>query len=148
MELQQLRYVLAVADTGNFTRASEQCNVSQPSLSQQIINLEKEVGHKLFHRLARKAVPTEAGTTFVDRARRILFEVESATKELSDSPALERRITVGAIPTLAPYLLPGLITRCKKRYPNLQINVQEDFKTVILRGVLDGEIDLAIVPPG
>jgi LysR family hydrogen peroxide-inducible transcriptional activator len=145
MELQQLRYVLAVAETGNFTRASERCNVSQPSLSQQIINLEKEIGHKLFHRLGRKAVPTEAGTTFLDRAQRILFEVESATKELSDSPALERRITVGAIPTLAPYLLPALITRAKKRYPNLQINVQEDFKSAILRGVLDGEIDVALV---
>ena len=64
---------------------------------------------------------------------------------MSDSPALERRITVGAIPTLAPYLLPSLIVRCKKRYPNLQINVQEDFKQNLLRAVLEGEIDLAVV---
>jgi LysR family hydrogen peroxide-inducible transcriptional activator len=145
MELQQLRYVTAVAEVGNFTRASERCNVSQPSLSQQIMNLEKELGHKLFHRLGRRAVLTEAGTIFLDRAQRILFEVESATKEMSDSPALERRITVGAIPTLAPFLLPSLIVRCKKRYPNLQINVQEDFKQNLLRAVLEGEIDLAIV---
>jgi LysR family hydrogen peroxide-inducible transcriptional activator len=145
MELQQLRYVIAVAEAGNFTRAADLCNVSQPSLSQQIINLEKEVGHKLFHRLGRKAVLTEAGSAFLERAKRILFEVEAATKELSDSPALERRITVGAIPTLAPYMLPSLITRCRKRYPNLQINVKEDFKANLLRAVLDGEIDLAIV---
>ena len=80
MELSQLRYVLAVAEAGNFTRAAARANIAQPSLSQQIIKLERELGHKLFHRLGRKAVLTEAGTAFVERARRILFEVEDATK--------------------------------------------------------------------
>src|SRR5829696_6867421 len=98
MEMTQLRYFLAVAETGNFTRAAERSNVTRPSLSQQILNLEREVGHKLFHRLGRKAVLTEAGTAFLERARRILFEVENAAKELSDNPSLDRRITVGAIP--------------------------------------------------
>jgi LysR family hydrogen peroxide-inducible transcriptional activator len=136
---------VAIADTGNFTRASAKCNVSQPSLSQQIINLEKELGHKLFHRLGRKAVLTEAGTVFIERARRILFEVEDATKELSDSPSLERRIVVGAIPTLAPYVLPKLITHCRSRFPNLQIIIHEDFKQVLIHDVLAGELDLALV---
>ena len=80
MDLQQLRYLVAVADTGNFTRAAERCFVSQPSLSQQIINLEDELGHKLFHRLGRKAVPTEAGTAFIERSRRILADVENAAR--------------------------------------------------------------------
>src|SRR3954447_14214002 len=97
MELHQLRYAIAVAESGNFTRAAERSHVTQPSLSQQIINLESEVGHKLFHRLGRKAVLTEAGTVFLERAKRILFEVENASKELGDHPALGRRITVGAI---------------------------------------------------
>jgi LysR family hydrogen peroxide-inducible transcriptional activator len=145
MELSQLRYVLAVAEAGNFTRAAARANVAQPSLSQQIIKLERELGHKLFHRLSRKAVLTEAGTAFVERARRILFEVEDATKELGDSPTFERKITVGAIPTLAPYLLPGLIARCRKRHPNLQVNIREDFKTTLIREMLDGELDLALV---
>jgi LysR family hydrogen peroxide-inducible transcriptional activator len=145
MELQQLRYVVAVADNGNFTRAAERLDISQPSLSQQIINLEKEVGHKLFHRLGRRAVLTEAGAAFLERARRILFEVENATKELSDSPSLERRITVGAIPTLAPYLLPGLITRCRKRFPNLAIQVREDFRLDLIHSVIEGDVDLALV---
>ena len=82
MEIHQLRYVVAVAETGNFTRASERVHISQPSLSQQIINLENEVGRKLFHRLGRKAVLTEAGEVFLERARRILFEIENAAKEL------------------------------------------------------------------
>jgi len=133
MELNQLRYVLAVAETGNFTRAATQSHISQPSLSQQIINLERELGHKLFHRLGRKAVPTEAGNAFLDRARRILFEVEDATKELADSPTFERKITVGAIPTLATNLLPGLISRCRQRFPNLQVDIREDFKNTLIK---------------
>src|SRR4051812_25094186 len=144
MELSQLRYAVAVADAGNFTRASERSHVTQPSLSQQILNLEREVGHKLFHRLGRKAVLTEAGTVFLDRARRILFEVETASKKLSDHPSLERRITVGAIPTVAPYLLPRLIKLCRKRHPNLQIDVREDFRSHLLHSVIEGELDLAI----
>src|ERR1700677_5107036 len=145
MELSQLKYVLAVAEAGNFTRAAARANIAQPSLSQQIIKLEKELGHKLFHRLGRKAVLTEAGVAFLVRARRILFEVEDATKELGDSPSLERKITVGSIATLAPYLLPSLIARCRVRHPNLQVNVQENFRTNLVQGVLEGELDLAVV---
>jgi LysR family hydrogen peroxide-inducible transcriptional activator len=145
MELSQLRYVAAVADAGNFTKAADRLDIAQPSLSQQIIKLEKELGHKLFHRLGRRAVLTEAGKVFLERARRILFEVEDATKELGDHPSLERKITVGAIPTLAPYVLPELITRCGKRFPNLQVNIREDFKPTLIRELLDGEIDMALV---
>ena len=145
MELNQLKYVLAVAETGNFTRAADRSNIAQPSLSQQIIKLEKELGHKLFHRLGRKAVLTEAGVVFLERARRIVFEVESASKELQDHPSLERRITVGAIPTVAPYVMPGLITRCRTRFPNLQVNLREDFKADVIRELLEGELDLALV---
>jgi LysR family hydrogen peroxide-inducible transcriptional activator len=145
MELSQLRYVLAVAEAGNFTRAAIRSNIAQPSLSQQIIKLEKELGHKLFHRLGRKAVLTEAGTAFLERARKILFEVEDATKEMGDSPSFERRITVGAIPTLAPYLIPTLVARCRRRHPNLQVTIREDFKGTLIREMLEGELDLALV---
>lgn len=145
MELHQLRYFVAVAETGNFTRASERSNVSQPSLSQQIINLEKELKHKLFHRLGRKAVLTEAGSVFLDRARRILFEIDDSTRELQDSPGLERKITVGAITTLAPYLIPQMLALCRTRLPHLQVNLREDFRPDLTKAVLDGELDLAIV---
>ena len=145
MELHQLRYAVAVADTGNFTRAAEKTHVTQPSLSQQILNLEREIGHKLFHRLGRKAVLTEAGAVFLERARRILFEIENASKELSDHPALDRRITIGAIPTVAPYLLVPLIARCRKEHPNLTIHLREDFRSDLVRAVADGDLDLAIV---
>ena len=145
MELHQLRYFVAVAETSNFTRASERCHVSQPSLSQQIINLEKELKHKLFHRLGRKAVLSEAGTVFLERARRILFEVDDSTRELQDSPALERKITVGAITTLAPYLMPQLLALSRARLPHLQVNLREDFRPDLTKAVIDGELVLAIV---
>jgi LysR family hydrogen peroxide-inducible transcriptional activator len=145
MDLQQLRYLVAVADTGNFTRAAERCFVSQPSLSQQIINLEDELGHKLFHRLGRRAVPTEAGTAFIEKSRRILADVENAAREIRDDPELGRRIVVGTIPTVAPYLLPPLIQRCRVEYPKLVVHVREDFRSGLIRGVVDGDVDIAIV---
>lgn len=145
MELDQLRYAVAVAETGNFTRAAERSHITQPSLSQQILNLEREVGHKLFHRLGRKAVLTEAGATFLERARRILFEVENAAKELSDHPSLDRRITVGAVPTIMPYLIAPAIARCGELHPNLVIHATENFRPNLVRGIVEGEIDLAVV---
>lgn len=146
MELHQLRYFVAVAETENFTRAAERSNVSQPSLSQQILNLEAEVGHKLFHRLGRKAVLTEAGNTFLERARRILTEVENAAKELSDHPGLDRRITVGAVQTVMPYLITPLIVQARKDLPNLSIDSVEDFRNDLVPAVINGEVDLAVVP--
>lgn len=146
MEVHQLRYFVATAETGNFTRASERCHVSQPSLSQQILNLERELGHKLFHRLGRKAVLTEAGATFLERARRILFEVENASRELSDNPTLERRIVVGAVQTVMPYLLTPLIARSREVHPNLTIDAREGFRADLVRAVSAGELDFAVVP--
>lgn len=146
MELQQLRYFVAVSETGNFTRAAERSHVSQPSLSQQIINLETEVGHKLFHRLGRKAVLTEAGAALLERARRILFEVENATKELADHPGLGRRITVGAVQTVMPYLMTPLLAALRDSHPHLLVDAQEDFRSNLLEGVIEGDLDLAVVP--
>jgi LysR family transcriptional regulator, hydrogen peroxide-inducible genes activator len=146
MEIHQLKYFVAVAETGNFTRASERSHISQPSLSQQIQKLEREVGHKLFHRLGRKAVLTEAGNTFLERARKILFEVENAAKELSDHPSLERRITVGAVQTVMPYLITPFIALCRETQPNLQIDAREGFRSDLVRAVVEGDLDLAVVP--
>src|SRR5687767_10348008 len=146
MELHQVRYFVAVAETENFTRAAERSNVSQPSLSQQISKLESEIGHKLFHRLGRKAVATEAGVAFLERARRILFEVENAAKELGDHPSLGRRITIGAVQTVMPYLVTPLIAQLRESHSNLLVDAQEDFRANLLRGVVEGDLDLAIVP--
>lgn len=145
MELHQLRYVLAIAETGNFTRAAKRSSIAQPSLSHQIIKLEDELGHKLFHRLGRRAVLTEAGHAFLDRARRILSEVDDAAKELRDNPTLGRKIVVGSIPTLAPYLLSQLIDRCRTQLPHLIIHTQEAFRNQLVENVISGDLDLALL---
>ena len=85
MQMHQLRYVVAVAHAGNFSRAAERCYVSQPSLSQQIQKLEDELGERLFDRLKRKARLTPHGERFVQRAVRILDEVDAAKREASEA---------------------------------------------------------------
>ena len=90
MEMQQLRYVVAVVRTGNFSRAAGHCHVSQPSLSQQVQKLEEELGERLFDRLGREARLTAAGVAFVRRARRILEEAEAAVREVGEMRELLR----------------------------------------------------------
>lgn len=145
MEIHQLRYAVAVAETESFTRAAERVHVTQPSLSQQIINLEKELGHKLFHRLGRRAVPTEVGMAFLVRARRILLEIDDVSKELGDSSELGRHISIGGIPTVAPYLFPQLIGQYQTEFPHLVVHTRENFRSHLVKAVLDGELDVGLV---
>ncbi len=145
MELHQLRYAIAVAQTGNFSRAAESCHVSQPSLSQQIKKLEKELGEPLFERLRRQTKLTHAGEAFVERAIRILDEVAAAGREASDSHALVRgKVVIGVLPTIAPYLLPRVISRFGKAFPGVEVIVQEDTTARLQKLSLAGEVDLAI----
>src|SRR6516165_1367115 len=105
MEMHQLRYFVAVAQTGSFSRAAEHCYVSQPSLSQQIQKLERGLGQRLFDRLGRRAVLTEAGQLLLDRALAILATAEDAERRLRETDDQQGgRLSVGAIPTIAPYL--------------------------------------------
>ncbi len=145
MELQQLRYVVAVAGTGNFSRAAEQCHVAQPSLSQQIQKLEEELGERLFDRLPRRAKLTAAGETFLPRAQRILAEVETAQRELREAhDQLRGRLTLGVLPTIAPYLLPPIIAEFSDACPEVEIIVQEDTTARLLKLGCACELDLAI----
>lgn len=145
MELHQLRYFLAVAETGSFTRAAERSFVSQPSLSQQILKLEGEVGQPLFNRLGRRATLTEAGRALEPRARRILREVEDAGRELRDEEAPAGRVVVGAIPSIGPYLVPAFLDRSRTLFPHLEIETYEDFSSWLLEAVRSGEVDFALV---
>src|SRR4051812_24095115 len=106
MEMHQLRYVVAVARTGNFSRAAEQCRVAQPSLSQQIQKLEDELGERLFDRMRHGTKLTSHGEVFLRRAVRILEEVDAAKQEARETNNLLRgTLTIGVLPTIAPYLL-------------------------------------------
>jgi LysR family hydrogen peroxide-inducible transcriptional activator len=145
MELHQLRYVVAVARTGNFTRAAAQCHVSQPSLSQQIQKLEEELGERLFDRLKTCARLTPPGEALHERAVRILAEVEAAHREATETRALTRgSVSVGVLPTIAPYLLPKVLPGFSKEFPGIGVIVQEDTTAQLLNQLAACELDLTI----
>src|SRR5690242_11329454 len=145
MEVHQLRYFCAVARHGTFTRASEVERVAQPSLSQQILKLEAELGAPLFDRLPRCAKLTALGRTFLPKAERILRELDEARTELLDMAGAGRgEVVVGVIPTIAPYLLPRLLTDFTVRNPLITINMVEDITPALLQGLHEGTIDMAI----
>src|SRR3984885_1678089 len=146
MEVHQLRYVCAVAETGNFSRAAERCNIAQPSLSQQVLKLENELGAKLFDRLGRSIRLTEAGRVFVPKARAILEQMEMAQSRVADKNAdLRGSVAVGVIPTIAPYLMPGYTAAFAKRYPDAKLRIVEEMTSVLVDGLRDLSIDVAIL---
>jgi LysR family transcriptional regulator, hydrogen peroxide-inducible genes activator len=145
MELHQLRYAVAVARTGNFSRAAEQCHVSQPSLSQQIQKLEDELDERLFDRTKRQARLTPHGEVFLPRALRILEEVDAAKREAADATNLLRgTVAIGVLPTIAPYLLPEVMVQFGEKFPGVAIVVQEDTTAQLLKLVHRYEIDFAL----
>ncbi len=145
MEMHQLRYVVAVARTGNFSRAAEQCHVSQPSLSQQVQKLEEELGERLFDRARREVKVTPHGETFLRRAVRILDEVDAAKREAADARDLLRgTVTIGILPTLAPYLLPRAMAAFIQKHPGVEIEVQEDTTARLLQLAQTYEVDLVV----
>jgi LysR family hydrogen peroxide-inducible transcriptional activator len=146
MEVHQLRYFCAVARHGTFTRASEVEHVAQPSLSQQILKLEAELGARLFDRLPRSAKLTVFGKTFLPKAERILRELEQAKSELLEMAGNEKGdVTVGIIPTIAAYLLPKLLKGFAGRHPLITLKIVEDITPVLLQRLHDGTIDMAVV---
>lgn len=142
--MHQLRYFAKVADLENVTRAAEACHVSQPSLSQQIAKLERELGQPLFERLGRGVRLTEAGKTFKRYSDQILSLTEDARTRVTDDRD-SGRITLAAIPTIAPYYLPGVLTRFAKEAPRVQVEIVEETTANILRLLAEGAIDLAIL---
>ena len=145
MEMHQLRYVVAVSRAGNFSRAAEQCHVSQPSLSQQILKLEEELGERLFDRMKRAAKLTPHGEAFLPRAVKILEEVDAARREALDAHSLLRgRLIIGVLPTIAPYLLPAVLVSFAEKFPGVEIVAHEDTTAQLLKLAQAYEIDFAL----
>jgi LysR family hydrogen peroxide-inducible transcriptional activator len=146
MEIHQLRYFLAVARLRSFTRAAEHERVAQPSLSQQIRKLEDELGAPLFDRLGRKIRLTALGARFQKHARRVLGEIEGARREAQEMLGLGHgRVSVGVVPTIAPFLLPSALAACAQAYPGITVNVTEDLSKSLLLRLSEGESDLALL---
>lgn len=149
MELHRLRYFVAVAETGSFTRAAQREGVTQPSLSQQILEFEKDLSRRsgqlvrLFDRLGRKAVLTAVGEQLLPHAQAVLAaaaEAERAVRAVGSGG----EVRVGAIPTVAPYLLPLVARRFLKAHPG-RCKLLEDRTERLLTALLGGELDLGIL---
>ncbi|MFD7509473.1 LysR family transcriptional regulator [Streptomyces sp. NPDC059853] len=146
MQLQQLRYFTAVAETRHFTRAAEREHVAQPSLSQQIKALERELGAELFHRARGHIGLTDAGAALLPLARRILADTETARREVQEVAQLRRgRVRLGATPSLCASLVPDVLRTFKDRYPGVDLLVHEGGSRDLVRLLASGELDLALV---
>ena len=146
MTLQDLRYVVALADHGHFGRAAAACDIGQSTLSTQIKKLETQLGVTLFERTTQSVSVTAIGADIAARARQVLADVEgigSAGQHISGP--LIGKFSLGVIPTLGPYLLPWLVPALKKEYPDLRLAVREDLTAPLLDRLGSHRLDAALV---
>jgi LysR family transcriptional regulator, hydrogen peroxide-inducible genes activator len=138
MTLTELRYIVALDQTGHFRKAAEHCNVSQPTLSIAVKKLEEELGVPLFERSRQKVAATAIGERVVEQARTVLQETNNLINlaQLGKDP-LGTVLSVGAIYTVGPYLFPRLVTRLQELAPQMPLFIEESY-TASLRGKLSG----------
>ncbi len=146
MTLQDLRYVVALAEHGHFGRAAAACDIAQPTLSTQIKNLETQLGVTLFERTTKSVSTTSAGAEIAARARRVLEEVDAiASVGRQTSGPLSGDFSLGVIPTLGPYILPWLVPALNKDYPELRLILREDLTAPLLERLGSHRLDAALV---
>ncbi len=146
MQFQQLRYFVAVAESRHFTRAAEELHVAQPSLSQQIRSLERELGADLFTRARGNIALTDAGEALLPLARRILADTDTARREVQELARLRRgRVRLGATPSLCTGLLPDVLRTFHDAHPGIQLLVEEGGSHDLVRELARGALDLALV---
>ncbi|MFD6400236.1 transcriptional regulator CynR [Nocardia sp. NPDC060249] len=149
-ELRHLRYLAAVAEHGNFTRAAEELHVTQPTLSHQIKQLERAVGAVLLDRTGRSVRLTDAGAAYLAHARRAVDEVAAAQRAVHDVTDLSRGLLrFATTPTFTPYLVGPLVARFRARYPGITVEFGELSQDAMESELLDDRLDLGIAfaPP-
>lgn len=146
MELSQLRYFVALSQELNFGRAAARVHVSQPALSLQIKKLEGELGAPLLERSSRRVRLTAAGEKFLPHAMAILDRLERGVREMKETrEGLSGRLRVGAIPTIGPYLMPGVIRRIRQMAPRLVLELFEETTSAQLELISEGRLDIGVM---
>lgn len=146
MELRQLQYALMIAAERNFSRAAEKLHIAQPSLSQQLSKLEKELGVLLFQRNTSTVQLTHAGREFMKRAQRIVDEMDLLRVEMEDISQLRKgRITVGSMPTTGSHLLPHVLPAFRDGYPGIDVTLLEDTSQNLERLTAGGKTDISLL---
>ena len=144
MDLGQLRYFSKIVEHRSFTRAAQDCSVSQPALSQQIAKLEKELGQPLFERQGRSIRLTPAGQLLQTQAEKILQLVDDAKRQITDDGETGR-ICISAIPTIAPYLLPQILKSVGGQFTQANFVISEDTTESLLKRCSNGDVDVGLV---
>jgi len=146
MNIKDLQYVIAVAETHHFGRAAERCHVSQPTLSGQLKKLEESLGITLFERTNRSVEITPIGEAVVEHAYRILEQTEAITQlAAAHQDPLAGPLRLGVIPTLSPYLMPLILAPLKQNYPQLKLILSEEMTDSLLNRLHHHELDAALL---
>ncbi|MBP1999601.1 LysR family hydrogen peroxide-inducible transcriptional activator [Paenibacillus shirakamiensis] len=146
MEFRQLHYTLQIAEERNFSRAADKLHIAQPSLSQQLSKLEKELGVLLFQRNTSSVELTHAGESFIVHARKIVDAVEQLRQEMDDISQLRKgRVVVGSMPITGSHLLPYVLPAFKEAYPDIQISLLEDTSLNLEKLTAGGGTDLSLL---
>jgi LysR family hydrogen peroxide-inducible transcriptional activator len=147
MEVHQIRYFQAVAECRSFTRAARREHVSQPTLSHQISKLESELGAKLLHRTGRSVRLTGFGEAFLPEADAILRHIQQARTSIRELLGVAGgRVTLGVIPTIAPFFLPMPLKEFARQHNQIEVRVVEEASGALLQSLREGSIDMAIMP--
>lgn len=146
MTLQELRYLVALADKGHFVRAAEHCNVGQPTLSTQLKKLEDYLGVTLFERNKHRLQPTPVGDRIIERARKVLAVVEEIRDlAIGDHDPMNGPLRLGVIPTIGPYLIPHLLPAIRANFGSLHLFLREDLTANLLERLRQGSLDALLL---
>ena len=146
ISIKQLNYALAVAKRLHFKKAADDCYVSPSTLSNAITELENQIGFQIFERTNKKVIVTKLGADLLKKAETVKFQIEDIKKlgEKQKAP-LSSSLSIGVIPTIGPYLLPLVLPRLKKYYPNLNLKILEGKSSSLIEKVNEGYLDMAIL---
>jgi len=148
MELRHLHYFIAVAEELNFSRAADRLHMAQPPLSQQIRQLEEELGFQLFHRTKRKVQLTEAGQIFLAEVQQILRSLNQAVHKSQQASRGEvGRLVIGFVSSAAYNILPPILQTFHRQIPGVTLELQELTTREQIQAVLDGKLDIGFVRP-
>lgn len=146
MEIRQFLYAIQIAEEKNFSRAAEKLHLAQPSLSQQISKLEKEIGVRLFERNTNSVQLTYAGSLFVEKSQKILDMIEQLNQEMDDiSQTRKGRLIVGSLPMTGSHILPLVLPAFKKRYPHIDIVLVEETTAQLEQLTASGQTDICLL---
>lgn len=143
--MRQLEYIVAVADHGHFGRAAEAVRVSQPGLSAQIKDVEARLGLTLFERTTRTVRLTPVGEVVAAWSRSVLLSIDEMVLDARQQSGLNGPVSVGVIPTIAPYLLPKVVAQCRLRWPQIRLEISEHQSASLVHEIESGQLDLGLL---